>query len=67
VVGDLEEVEPRQSWGEQACIDVLLDIAGKEEAALADHAEQDDRNVVDARPGVGRLRRNLAADRPEDP
>jgi hypothetical protein len=29
VMGDLEKIEPRQSRGEQAWIDVLLDIAGQ--------------------------------------
>jgi hypothetical protein len=66
VMGDLQEVEPRQSPGQQAWIDVLLDVAGQQEAALTDRPQKHDRHVVDARPGVGRLGRDLAADRPED-
>jgi hypothetical protein len=66
VMGDLEEIEPRQPRGEEARVDVLLDIAREQETVLPDRAEQHDRDVVDARPAVRRLSRDLAADRPED-
>jgi len=63
---DLEEVEARQSLGAEARVDVLLDVAGQQEATLPDRTKQHDRHVVDARTGVGRLGRHLAADRPQD-
>jgi len=66
MMGDLEQIEPRQPSGAEARVDVLFHIAREEETALPDGAQQHDRHVVDARPGVGRLDRDLAADRPQD-
>ena len=51
--------------GQQRRIDAFLDVAHQQEPARPDLAEQDDRDVVDARPAVGRRRRHLTADRPE--
>ena len=51
---------------EQRRVDALLDVAHQQEASRPDLAEQDDRDVVDAGPAVGRLGRDLAADRPQD-
>ena len=44
----------------------LLDVPHQEEPALPDLAEQDHRDVVDAGPAIGRLGRDLPAERPED-
>jgi hypothetical protein len=66
VVGDLEEVEARQTRSQQARVDVLFHVAGQQEAPLPDRAKQHDRHVVDARPGVGWFGRHLAPDRPQD-
>jgi hypothetical protein len=65
VVGDLEQVNPRDRFA-QLGIDLLLDVAGQQELAALDRAEQHDRHVVDAGPGVGWLERDLAAARPQD-
>jgi hypothetical protein len=64
VVGDLQEVDLRQALRQELRIDVLLDVAGQEEASVADRPEEDDRDVVDASAGIGRRRRYLPADRP---
>ena len=61
-MGDLEEVDPRQAPGEEDRIDALLDVAGQEEALAPEGPEQDDRDVVDAGPGVGRLGRDGVRD-----
>ena len=50
---------------QQFRIDALLDVTHQQDAAFADLPEQDDRNVVDARPAIGRRQRNLAPDRPQ--
>jgi hypothetical protein len=63
---DFEKIELRQPGGEEARIDLLFDVAGQQEPALADRAEQHDRHVVDARSGVGRFDRDLPSDRPQD-
>jgi hypothetical protein len=64
-MGDLEQVDVRQVVLEQCGVDALLDIAHQQETARSDLAEQDDRDVVDASPAVGRRRRDLATDRPQ--
>ena len=66
MVGDLEEIEPRQAGGEQVRVDVLLDVARQQETACPDPTEQHDRHVVDARPAIRRFERDLAGDRPQD-
>lgn len=55
MVGDLEKVHPRDATGQDDRIDPLLDVAREQESPSIDLAEQDDRDVVDARPGVGWL------------
>ena len=65
MVRDLEEIQPRQSLGEQARVDVLLDVAREQEPSGPDRPEQHDRYVVDPRPRIGRFQRDLAADGPE--
>jgi hypothetical protein len=65
VVGDLEEVDVRKPASNQRGIDAFLDVAGEQEPTSRDFAEQHDRDVVDARPRVGRLTRNAAAVRPQ--
>ncbi len=64
-MGDLEQIDPWQPVGQQRRVDVFLDVAGQEEPALADDAEQHDRHVVDAAAGIGRFLRHLATHRPE--
>jgi hypothetical protein len=66
VVRHLEEIDMGESPGEQLGIDRLLDVAHQQEPAPPDRAIQHDRDVVDARAGVGRLSRDLAGPRPED-
>jgi hypothetical protein len=67
VMGDLEQVDLGQAFGQELWVDVLLDVAHQQEAAQTDLAEQHDRHVVDPGATVGRLGGYLAADRPEDP
>ncbi len=64
MMGDLEQVDPGQAVGEQARIDVLLDIARQQEPAIGDRAQQDYRDVVDRGAGVGRIKRYLPPLRP---
>lgn len=66
VVGDLEHVDARQPATHQDRIDAFLGVAGQEEAATCHLAEEDDRDVVDARPGFGGRRRNGPRIRPQD-
>ncbi|HEY6012856.1 MAG TPA: hypothetical protein VIU37_02580 [Candidatus Limnocylindrales bacterium] len=66
-MGNLEQVDARQALGEEARVDRLLDIAHQQEAARPGLSEQDHRHVVDAGAAVGRFRRDLAPDRPQDP
>jgi hypothetical protein len=66
VVGDLEQVHVRQPVLEERWVDAFLDVAHQQEAPLPDLAEQDDRDVVDAGPAIGRGGRDLATDRPQD-
>jgi hypothetical protein len=66
VVGDLQQVDVRQVVLQERRIDPFLDIAHQQEATRRDLAEQDDRDVVDARPTVRRSQRYLSTDRPQD-
>ena len=61
---DLEDVDRRQAGRDEGRVHFLLDVAGQQEPAVADRPEQDDRDVVDGRPAVGRLGRHGPADRP---
>jgi hypothetical protein len=65
-MGDLEEVDVRQVILQERWIDALLDVAHEQHTTVTDLAEQHDRHVVDPRAAVGRRRRDLAADRPQD-
>jgi hypothetical protein len=65
-MGHLEEVHARKAPGEEPGVDGLLGIAGQEEPAAADLAEQDDRRIVDPGTGPGRVERNGPSVRPED-
>jgi len=67
VVGDLEQVEPREVVGQERRVDRFLDVAGEQEPVATHRSEQHHRDVVDARPAVGRFTWHSAADRPEDP
>jgi hypothetical protein len=53
VMGDLEQIHPGQASRQQDRVDLLLDVAGEQEALLAERAEKDDRDVVDRRPAIG--------------
>jgi hypothetical protein len=66
VMGDLEQINVRQTLRQQLGVDRLLDVAHQQEAAASHLAEQDDRHVVDSGPAVRRLDRHLAADGPQD-
>ncbi len=65
VVCDLQEVEPRESLLEQRRVDRLLDVARQQHPVRTHGAQQDDRDVVDPGPAVGRLGRHMAADGPQ--
>ena len=66
VVRHLEQVDLRQSLGQERWVDALFDIAHQEHPARPDLAEQHDGDVVDGRAAIRRLEGNLAADRPQD-
>jgi hypothetical protein len=66
VVRHLEQVDLRQSLGQERWVDALLDIAHQEHPARADLAQQHDGHVVDGRAAIRRFEGNLAADRPQD-
>jgi hypothetical protein len=66
VVGHLEDVDPRQPTRHERRVDVILDVAGQQEPAAPDPAEEHDRHVVDATALVGRLERHATAVGPED-
>ncbi len=66
VVGDLEQVDGRQTGCQQGRIDLLLDIAHQQESTPTHIAEDDDGDVVDPRPAIGRLDRHVSGDRPQD-
>ena len=65
MMGDLEQVDARESAPDQDRVDRLLDVAGQQEPLAPDLAEQDDRDVVDRRPAVGRLAGDRARIRPQ--
>ncbi len=67
MVGDLQELDARQAASQELGIDLLLDVAGKQEAVRAEAAEQNDRNVVDRRSAVGRMLGHAPRVRPQDP
>jgi hypothetical protein len=67
VVGDLEQVNPGQAALQENGIDALLDVAHQKHPAAVPFAKQDDRDVVDAGAGVGRLDRDGARVGPEHP
>ncbi len=67
VVRDLEQVDHREAAGEELGIDLLLHVAGQQEALAADLAEQDDRDVVDRRAAVRGTRRDPTRIGPQDP
>jgi hypothetical protein len=67
VVRDLQEVDVGQVVPEEGRVDVLLDVAHQQHASIGDGTEEHDRDVVDARPAVGRFRGDLAPDRPQHP
>jgi hypothetical protein len=47
VVSHLEQVHPRQAARQEQRIHVVLDVAGEQEAAVGELAQEDDRAVVD--------------------
>jgi hypothetical protein len=54
VVGDLQQVHPGQSAADELRVDLLLDIAGKQEAVGTGLRQEDDRHVVDGGAAVRR-------------
>jgi len=66
-MGDLEQVDVWEAVGQQRWVDAVLDVAHQQEPARPDLAEQDDRDVVDARAAIGWDGRDLATDRPQHP
>lgn len=67
MVSDLEQIHPGQAARQQDGIDLLLDVAGQQEALRAEGAEEHDRDVVDRGAPVRRIARNGIAVRPQDP
>jgi hypothetical protein len=53
-----------QPVGKELGIDLLLDVAGQQQPMHSEAHVEDDRDVVDAGTGIGRLLRHLAAARP---
>lgn len=66
VVGDLEQIDTRQAGGQQAWIDLLLEVAHQQEPTPSHVAEEDDGDVVDPFAAVERPVRHLPGDRPQD-
>lgn len=67
MVRNLEQVDTRQSRGEQLGVDGLLDVTHQEKSTGPDLSEKHDRHVVDAGAAVGWLERDLASSWPEHP
>ena len=65
-MGDLEEVDGRQPARDELGIDALLHVAREQEPVAGDLAEQDDGDVVDRRPAVGRAFGHAQRIGPED-
>ena len=65
MVGDLEEIDPRQPLRDDRRVDALLDVAHEQEPPRADLAEEHDRHVIDRRATVRRLDGHGSAVRPE--
>lgn len=66
VMGDLEDVHPGQPALDECRVDVVLGVAGQQEAARTGRAEQHDRCAVDVAAVLGRLRWHGAAVGPQD-
>jgi hypothetical protein len=66
VMSDLEQIDPGQAARQQDGIDLLLDVAGQQEALRAERAEEHDRDVVDRGAPVRRVAGNGIAVRPHD-
>ena len=65
VVGDLEDVDPREAAGEEEGIDALLGVAGQQEAVPGGGPEEDDRGVVDRAARVWGRGRDAPGEWPE--
>jgi hypothetical protein len=66
VVRDLEQVDGGQTPRHELRVDPLLGVAHQQEPLRPDLAQQDDRDVVDRRPAVGRTLRHPVRVRPQD-
>ncbi len=64
-MGDLEQIEPGQTGGDQPRVDAILDVTGQQEAVPPDRSQEHDRDVVDAGPTVRWFERGFTWDRPE--
>lgn len=67
VVRHLQDVDLRQARREELSVDLLLDIAHQQEAAIAHQAGQHHRHVVDPGPAIRRLVGDTTGPGPEDP
>lgn len=66
VMGDLQKIDPGQPSSDEDRVDVLLDVTGQQEPTSPELPEEDDRDVVDRRPVIGRPLGHRAGVRPED-
>lgn len=66
VVGDLEDLRPREAPFEEDRLDLLFEVTREEHVLAADLAEQHDRHVIDAGPIVRRFRGHGFTVGPED-
>jgi hypothetical protein len=71
VVGDLQHVESatvgrRQAGGQELWVDVLLDVAGQQQAPIAKAQVEDERNVIDLLARARRTQRHATGQWPVD-
>lgn len=66
MVRDLEQVDGRQVSAKEDGVHPLLDVAREQQSMSSDVAQQDDREVVDLGPAIGRPGRDRSRIRPQD-
>jgi hypothetical protein len=66
-MGHLQQVDMGQAAGHQDRVDLLLDVAGQQEALPTEGPEEDDRDVVDRCPAIGRVACHGPSIGPQDP
>jgi hypothetical protein len=67
MVGDLQDIDVRHAGGQEIGVDLLLEIAGQEEASAGGLAEEHDGEVVDRLAVVERRLGNVGALRGQHP